>query len=602
MSMVPGVAIAATAATGTTLVTATSSADSMTASGNSGAGGASGASRGAETTGANVSHSSAATAADDASAKWRALLGSMGMSSSKIAGESVSPGAMDASTSEATETTATTEAASAAADPPHSSDPLASHDSKKSSKSSTNTKDDAAAKIAKPVDAMSTDVTLATQLAIQPQILLNPNTSVAEPAVATVSGTPSSHAVEAVGGATEQGKAAILAVSELQTSAASQTSASSVQDHAASSMQDQAPVESLLTQSAAAQPAEPHKQTQPMQASVPSGTSSITTGAQPSITTQAETSVAAITDTAPRDVQSASAQTAQADVSQNHSVTSRTAAAKPQSASQAAVSRLSAQNGSKQNQVAAPASEDTAAASSADSSESTTTTEKATTRATAHDASERTPSEQAVHSMNTNLTHDGVTDAATASVVRDSSINAAHSNTSIDQPEVASVTSGGTAQAAFTALDSASPSTAPAWTRTNAHAAEAGYQDPALGWVSVRAQQDTTGLHATVVPVSQDAAQSLGTHLAGLQTYLAEHRTPVDSLTIASPDASASGFNLNQGTNSQSGQNHSQQSFASGAEPSVDRSAVTTLRALESVDTSNPPVAHGGGQYISVLA
>lgn len=593
MSMVPGVAIAATAATGTTLVTATSSADSMTSSGNSGAGSASGANRGAETTGAHVSHSSAATGDDEASAKWRALLGSMGMSSSKVAVESASPGAMDASTSETTETAATKEATNSV-DLPHSNDPLASHDSKKSSKSSTNTKEDAAAKIAKPVDATSTDVTLATQLAAQSQILLNPNTSVAESAVATVSGTPSGHAVEAVAGATEQGKAAILAVSELQTSAASQTSASSVQDHATSSMKDQDSVESLLTQSAAAQPAEPHKQTQPMQVAVPSGTSSITTGA--------ETSVAARTDTAPQDVQSASTQTAQAGASQNHSVTSSTATAKPQSASPAAVSRLSAGNGSKQKQVAAPASEDTTAASSVDSSESTTTSEKATTRATTHDVSERTPSEQSVHSVNTNLTHGGVTDAVAASVVRDSSINAAHSNTSIDHPEVASVTSGGSAQAAFTALDSASPSTATAWTRTNAHAAEAGYQDPALGWVSVRAQQDTTGLHATVVPVSQDAAQSLGTHLAGLQTYLSEHRTPVDSLTIASPDASASGFNLNQGMNSQSGQNHNQQSLASGAEPSVDRSVVTTLRALQSVDTSNPPVAHGGGQYISVLA
>jgi hypothetical protein len=600
MSMVPGVAIAATAATGTTLVTATSSADSMTSSGNSGAGGASGANRAAETTGANVSHSSAATVADEASAKWLALLGSMGMSSSKVAGESVSPNVIDASSSE---TTATTEAANAAADPPHSNDLLVSHDSKKSSKSSTNTKEDAAAKIAKPGNATSTDVTLATQLATQSQILLNPNTSVAEPAVATVSGTPSGHAVEAVAGATEQGKAAILAVSELQTSAASQTSGSSVQDHAASSMKDQSPVESLLTQGTAAQPAELHKQTQPMQVPVPSGTSSITTGAQPSITTQAETSVAAITDTAPRDVQQpAPVLTGQAGVSQTHSVTSSTATAKPQSASLSAASRLSAGNGSKQKQVATPASEDTTAASSVDSSESTTTSEKAITRATTHDASERAPSEQSVHSVNTNLTHGGVTDAVAASVVRDSSINAAHSNTSIDHPEAASVTSGGSAQAAFTALDSASPSTAAAWTRTNAHAAEAGYQDPALGWVSVRAQQDTTGLHATVVPVSQDAAQSLGTHLAGLQTYLSEHRTPVDSLTIASPDASASGFNLNQGTNSQSGQNHSQQSFASGAEPSVDRSAVTTLRALQSVDTSNPPVAHGGGQYISVLA
>ncbi len=84
--------------------------------------------------------------------------------------------------------------------------------------------------------------------------------------------------------------------------------------------------------------------------------------------------------------------------------------------------------------------------------------------------------------------------------------------------------SGSSAQSnPFAALDAEPDQPAATWIHTSARQVEAGYQDPALGWVSVRADATANGLHASLVPASTEAAQSLGSHLAGLNSFLAEH-------------------------------------------------------------------------------
>jgi len=89
----------------------------------------------------------------------------------------------------------------------------------------------------------------------------------------------------------------------------------------------------------------------------------------------------------------------------------------------------------------------------------------------------------------------------------------------------------------FEALDASTGAIAPAWIHAGAHTAEAGYQDPRFGWVGVRAQSDVEGIHVTLVPGSADAAQSIGGHLAGLNSYLTAHHTPVQSLTLDAREA-----------------------------------------------------------------
>jgi len=119
---------------------------------------------------------------------------------------------------------------------------------------------------------------------------------------------------------------------------------------------------------------------------------------------------------------------------------------------------------------------------------------------------------------------------------------------------------------AFATLDTASAPVATTWIRAGTQRAEAGYQDPALGWVGVRADLSGGGVHAQLVPGSTDAAQALGSHLAGLNAYLAEHHTPVETLTLAAPESGSSGLSgqgAGEGTQQGAGQQSAQSADAS---------------------------------------
>ncbi len=92
------------------------------------------------------------------------------------------------------------------------------------------------------------------------------------------------------------------------------------------------------------------------------------------------------------------------------------------------------------------------------------------------------------------------------------------------------------ARETFATLD-AEPATANStWVHAGSHQAEAGFQDPGIGWVGVRAQVSANGVHAAVVPSSIEAAQSLSCHLAGLNSHLAQHYASVEPVTLAVPE------------------------------------------------------------------
>ncbi|HEU5457142.1 MAG TPA: hypothetical protein VFU68_00850, partial [Terracidiphilus sp.] len=105
----------------------------------------------------------------------------------------------------------------------------------------------------------------------------------------------------------------------------------------------------------------------------------------------------------------------------------------------------------------------------------------------------------------------------------------------------------------FATLDASAPANPATWTHAGANTAEAGFQDPSLGWVGVRAQSVAAGaIHASVLPSSSDAAQALSGHLAGLHAYLADHHALTGTVTVARPESSASW----SGSGQQPGQNH----------------------------------------------
>jgi hypothetical protein len=122
--------------------------------------------------------------------------------------------------------------------------------------------------------------------------------------------------------------------------------------------------------------------------------------------------------------------------------------------------------------------------------------------------------------------------------------------------------SAGGSAATFAALDSTSGSAASSWTHAGARHAEAGFQDPSLGWVGVRADLNAGGVHATVIPGSTDAAQALGGHMAGLNAYLSDEHAHVETLTLAVPESRdagvSTGQNSGQGTNQNANQDTGQ--------------------------------------------
>jgi hypothetical protein len=176
--------------------------------------------------------------------------------------------------------------------------------------------------------------------------------------------------------------------------------------------------------------------------------------------------------------------------------------------------------------------------------------------------------------------------------------------------------SGSSPSDTFAALDAEASTGRLAWIHAGAQQAEAGYQDPTLGWVGVRADSSGAGVHAVLVPSSPDAAQALGSHIDGLNAYLSEHHSPVETLTLASPESrpAHSGMeqgasqNMHQGAGDGTGQNTGQntgqdmaaklQSNTPGYRPAISSTDSTTNAGVadQTAQTSS------GGVYISVIA
>ena len=166
----------------------------------------------------------------------------------------------------------------------------------------------------------------------------------------------------------------------------------------------------------------------------------------------------------------------------------------------------------------------------------------------------------------------------------------------------------------FDALDSAATLADPSWVHAGAHKAEAGFEDPSLGWVSVRAESGGGKVHAEIVPDSSDAAQALSGHLAGVHAYLAEHHTTVETVTVAAPESRSAAMAGGHGAGeaSQQGTGHE------GGRQTGEQTAQTTGSGIPSISSrsSMPDATSGsstlrdadseavatGGIHISVMA
>jgi hypothetical protein len=175
----------------------------------------------------------------------------------------------------------------------------------------------------------------------------------------------------------------------------------------------------------------------------------------------------------------------------------------------------------------------------------------------------------------------------------------------------AGTTASSSGRETFAALDADSNLGPPTWVHSTAQHAEAGFNDPSLGWVGVRADMSAGSIHAGVVPGSTDAAQALSGHMAGLSAHLAAQHTSVQSITVSTPEAGGglgagqgSQQGAYQGSQGNPGQNTGQAGASMQPQQAPDATSMEHPAASARLAgaASSGAVALRGGEYISVLA
>lgn len=168
---------------------------------------------------------------------------------------------------------------------------------------------------------------------------------------------------------------------------------------------------------------------------------------------------------------------------------------------------------------------------------------------------------------------------------------------------VASATSsdGSGSSETFSALDAGSTSSTSTWTHASTQHAEAGFQDPALGWVGVRADSSGGSIHASLVAGSADAAQTLSGHLAGLNAYLADQHATVSTVTVAASEDRSTSYSMDQSMNQGTGQDggRGQQPVPAASVPAFASTASVVSVAGTEVSTL---VSSPGDSHISLMA
>lgn len=165
---------------------------------------------------------------------------------------------------------------------------------------------------------------------------------------------------------------------------------------------------------------------------------------------------------------------------------------------------------------------------------------------------------------------------------------------------------------AFAAIDAGSAAPATTWIHAGAQRAEAGYLDPALGWVGVRAEAAGGSMHAALVPGSTEAAQALSGQLTGLNAYMAEHHGQASPVTLAAPNSGLGGSGVDQGLGMSygsggSGQANADQRRTDTGEPGTanfapEHRGPVSSNAAEAVARVDHRWVGSGGGHISVMA
>jgi hypothetical protein len=162
----------------------------------------------------------------------------------------------------------------------------------------------------------------------------------------------------------------------------------------------------------------------------------------------------------------------------------------------------------------------------------------------------------------------------------------------------------------FAAIDAGNGVPDSHWTLASSHRAEADFQDPVLGWVTVRAQAGAGSMHATIAPASDTAAQVLNTHLAGLNAHMAPQYQHLNPVTLASPNAGSNDQNTQEhsgqrgSTDSSQSQEHQGQQDSQPVRRGGTQRVSPRIAGVETGSAETSRITDGqnsGGHYVSVI-
>jgi hypothetical protein len=137
------------------------------------------------------------------------------------------------------------------------------------------------------------------------------------------------------------------------------------------------------------------------------------------------------------------------------------------------------------------------------------------------------------------------------------------------------------------------------WIHTGIHRAEAGFLDPSLGWIGVRADAVGSTVHAALMPGTAEGAQMLASHLAGLNAHLSEHQGPSTTVTMAITSGEV-GAGISSGSQSETGTGARET-----AQPWRDEAHVAASLAPAAPSAMGATLVNastGTARYISVIA
>lgn len=158
----------------------------------------------------------------------------------------------------------------------------------------------------------------------------------------------------------------------------------------------------------------------------------------------------------------------------------------------------------------------------------------------------------------------------------------------------------------FAELDLGTSVSAPKWIHAGGNQVEAGFEDPALGWIGVRADLSGGSVHASLVPATAEAGEILGAHMAGLSAYLDEQHSPVAGLTVADFAGGSGAAGADQHTQQGGGQDGEggSSAHAERTPESGDRGtpAARPVAMQAGVMETVRPLGGSLGRHISVMA